>query len=245
LRNVLQPTRALIRLSLAGAAVLALLPACTSGGGVFGSSASPTAASPAASSASAAPASDSRPITARVQDILLGAPSQEGDPRIPRDEYLELYYCPSLDVRTGASTWSVSAAKPREEPSPTTVRYQGSFGQMARECLVVDKKTMRIRVGVEGRVIVGPAGGPGSLSLPLRLAVVHEGPTPKTIWTQFYRIPVTVPADATNVPFTVLEDIQFPLPSESDLDSYIVYVGFDPAGDKPAPAARRKQRSKS
>ena len=40
---------------------------------------------------------------------------------------------------------------------------------------------MTMKVGVEGRVLLGPAGGPGQVDIPLRMAVVQEGPAPKTV----------------------------------------------------------------
>ena len=59
-----------------------------------------------------------------------------------------------------------------------------------------------MQVGVQGRVILGPAGAPGTVDVPMRFAVVHEGPTPKTIVTKLDRVPVTIPPDDANVLFT-------------------------------------------
>ena len=86
-----------------------------------------------------------------------------------------------------------------------------------------------MKVGVEGRVILGPAGTAGPLTLPVRLAVVKEGLEPRTIWTKFYMVPVVMPPGQPNVLFThVEEDMSFPNPPGDDLDKYVVYVGFDP-----------------
>ena len=53
---------------------------------------------------------------------------------------------------------------------------------------------------------------------------------PKTIWTKAYRVPVTIAPGQSNVPFVQIEeDISFPLPKPAELDTYIIYVGFDPA----------------
>jgi hypothetical protein len=88
-----------------------------------------------------------------------------------------------------------------------------------------------MRVGVEGRVILGPAGAPGQVDVPVRIAIVHEGVTPRTIVTKLHRVPVTVPPDNTNVPFThIEEELTFPMPRGNEIDSYIVYIGFDPTG---------------
>jgi hypothetical protein len=106
---------------------------------------------------------------------------------------------------------------------------------------------LTIKVGVQGRVILGPMGSPGQVDVPLRYAVVREGPEPKTIVTKFKRIPVIVGPEQTHVQFVDIEEgLTFPMPSGSDLEAYVVYVGFDEIGDKnekkPAKAAKKPQR---
>ena len=92
---------------------------------------------------------------------------------------------------------------------------------------------MTIKVGVQGRVILGPMGTPGQVDVPLRYAVVREGPEPKTIATKFKRVPVTVAPGETNVECVDVEEgMTFPMPSRSELDAYVIYVGFDEVGDK-------------
>jgi hypothetical protein len=133
--------------------------------------------------------------------------------------------CPSVTIRTGAAAWQISAGS-----GPTNVRYQGSLGQLARECAVLGD-VMTMRVGVEGRLLVGPKGGAGSVNVPLRIALVAEGPQPKPIWSKFYSVPVTVPPNASQAIFSQVEDdLTFPLPANRKVDNYIVYVGFDPQG---------------
>ncbi len=76
-------------------------------------------------------------------------------------------------------------------------------------------------------------GGPGQVDVPLRYAVVREGPQPKTVVTKFKRISVAVPPAQTHVQFVDIEEgLTFPLPSRSEIDAYVVYVGFDEIGDK-------------
>ncbi len=115
-----------------------------------------------------------------------------------------------------------------------TLRYQGTIGQMARQCSVAGG-IMRIKLGVQGRIILGPAGTAGALDIPMRYAVVKEGPEPRTLATAGFHIPVVVPSDVPSVAFThVDESIAFPLPSADDLDDTVVYVGFDPLASAPA-----------
>ena len=80
------------------------------------------------------------------------------------------------------------------------LRYQLSFGQTARECQV-QGGTMSIKVGVQGRVILGPMGGPGQVDVPLRYAIVREGTQPRTVVTKFKRVHVVIGPDQTHVQF--------------------------------------------
>lgn len=151
--------------------------------------------------------------------------------------------CPSVTVRSGASTLTVHAST--REQTAMTLRYQGTIGRTARECRIV-AGTVQMRVGVEGRIILGPAGSPGNLDVPLRFAVVREGPKPVTIVTKDYRVPVTIEAGANNVPFVQIdEELTFPLTSAAELSNYVVYVGYDPdVLKKPQPRQRRRVSSK-
>ncbi len=117
------------------------------------------------------------------------------------------------------------------EPSPVNVRYQIGIGQTARECRVAGG-TVTMRVGVEGRLVLGPSGGPGQITVPVRVAIVHEGPEPKTIVTRLQRVGVAIPPNQTHVQFTHVEEgLTFPMPVPAgDIDNYVVYVGFDPLG---------------
>lgn len=147
------------------------------------------------------------------------------------------YDCPPLTVRTGAASWQVSAGG--------GLRYQGTIGRLARECSIVNGM-MLVKVGIEGRVLMGDKGAPGQVKVPIRIAVVNEGPSPKTIATKFFAVAVDVPADPGHAAFTVVEDqISFPLLKPDEMERYVIYVGFDPQGTetrerpKPAPSASR------
>jgi hypothetical protein len=165
-----------------------------------------------------------------------GAASASAEGTLPPN-----FECPSVDIRHGASTLSVSA-DPRE-PTPVNMRYQVGIGQTARECKLVGT-TVAMKIGVQGRVIVGPAGGPGQVDVPLRFAVVHEGPEPKTITTKLQRLSVTVPPGSPNMAFThIEEEVSFPMPRGGDIDQYVVYIGFDPAAVREPPRRQAPARS--
>jgi hypothetical protein len=152
--------------------------------------------------------------------------------------------CPGVEIRAGAGTYNVAAAK-QGQATAGDLKYQVSFNQLARECNVADGNLV-IKVGVQGRVIIGPQGGPGNVDVPLRYAVVKEGPEPKTITTKFKRVPVTVSQGDSNVSWLDVDDsMTLPMPSSNELAAYVIYVGFDDVGDKPARPAPKKPPAKT
>jgi hypothetical protein len=147
--------------------------------------------------------------------------------------------CPAIDIRTGTGTL-VIANKPAE-PTANDVRYQLTFVEMARQCFV-ESGNMRMRVGVQGRAVVGPAGAPPQINAPIRYAVVQEGVQPKTIVTKFRRVPVSLNTTSSTTFTDIEDDLSFPMPSVAALQSYVVYVGFDEAGDAQSKGKQPKQQ---
>jgi hypothetical protein len=166
------------------------------------------------------------------------------DPNTVTTEDVE---CPDVEVRTGAATLMIGSKPGQGEPAALDVRYQGSILRTARECHI-NAGIMTMKVGIEGRIITGPAGGPGTVDVPLRIAVVQEGINPKTIVSKFGHETVTLSSAIDRTTFTHVEtDISYPLPRPLGLiDSYTVYVGFDPIGAQPEkkPPAKRKPAAK-
>jgi hypothetical protein len=157
------------------------------------------------------------------------------------------FECPDVTVRQGAAT--LTASSNPAEPTALNLRYQVSIGTTARECRLEANNMLSIRVGMEGRVILGPEGSPGTIDVPIRYAVVEEGIEPKMIVTKLDRVSVTMPPNDGNVLFRhVAEGLTFPMPRGGAIDSYIVYIGFDALSaqeqKKPAPKAKPKPKPK-
>jgi hypothetical protein len=195
------------------------------------------------SSASTPPVDPDTGSTGRFTTLFSGSPSPAaqtvaGAPGISTDD------CPNVDIRTGAGALTMSGKPPQD--ASTDVRYQLNITQVARQCSS-SGGTLVLKVGVQGRIIVGPIGGPGQVDIPLRYAVVREGGAPKTIATKFKRVAADVPSGQSNVGFSdVEESLSFPIPSRAELPAYMVYVGFDEIGDGPEkkPAAKKPPAKK-
>jgi hypothetical protein len=177
-------------------------------------------------------------ITDRMKSFFFGAPTQDAGTGAA-GEAAELD-CPAVAVRQGASTLAISA--PGSDSSPMSMRYQVTIGQTARECAALGG-VVTMKVGVQGRVLLGPAGGPGRVDVPLRLAVVEEGTNPKPVFSKLYRFVVDVPPGQTAVPFVhVDQDVTFPMPRAGAFDNYVVYVGFDPSATPAKPERKQKRK---
>jgi hypothetical protein len=184
-------------------------------------------------------------FSSRISSFFASATPGTSQPHAPTPSIPEVE-CPGVDIRNGASTLNIAAKG--DQATAADLRYQLSFGQTARECSV-QGETLNIKVGVQGRVILGPLGAPGSVDVPIRYAVVREGPEPRTIVTKFKRISATIAPGQTHVQFVDIEEnLGLPLPPPTELEAYVIYVGFDEIGDrnekKPVKAAKKPaQRS--
>ncbi|HEY0330673.1 MAG TPA: hypothetical protein VGC77_16440 [Rhodopseudomonas sp.] len=190
----------------------------------------------------ATPAS-AQSITDRFKSLFGGSsePAQSGTASggAPASEAETELTCPEVSIRPGASTYAVGL--PGKTAAGNDLRFQVTIGRTARECNL-GEGMIKAKIGIQGRVIAGPAGAPGSVDVPLRVAVVQEGVQPKTIFTKLYQTKVAMAADG-NEPFSlVAEDIVYPAPSAAAGDSYVFYIGFDPQGLKPEPRPKTKHK---
>lgn len=214
------------RASLFVAALLSVMLAGCGGGSSIGG-ANAGASSTAASSSG---------LGSRFSEIF-GTKSQALDEAPPPPENNEPS-CPPVSIRFGASTLAVGL--PGKPAAGTDLRYQVSILRTARDCTLSGGQ-IRARVGIQGRIIAGAAGAPPVVDIPMRIAVMQEGVTPKVIFTKAFQTSVTL-SDAGYTDFsTVVEDIVYPAPPGDSGDNYVFYIGFDPAGQKSAPRARGRK----
>jgi hypothetical protein len=184
--------------------------------------------------------SDSSPSIADRFGQLFGSKSQAVGEAPPPAEQNEVT-CPTVAIRPGASTYAVGMQG--KEATGSDLRYQATITRTARDCSLAGGQ-VTARIGIQGRVIVGPAGAPDSVDVPLRVAVVQDGVTPKTIFTKAYQTNVSMSADGSVVFSLVAEDVVYPVPAGNAGDAYVFYIGFDPQALKPEPKARMAKKKK-
>jgi hypothetical protein len=209
--------RTVLALAVAGA----LLSGC-GGGSMFGAS------------------SDSPSISDRFGQ-LFGSKSQAVGEKAPDPAANELA-CPPVSIRAGASTYAVGL--PGKPATGSDLRYQATITRTARDCTQVGDQ-ISARIGIQGRVIAGPAGNPPTVEIPVRVAVVQGGINEKTIATKVYRTTVSLSEVGSDSFSLVAEDLLYPIPPGATGDSYIFYIGFDPQAltPEPKPKAARKKKA--
>jgi hypothetical protein len=191
----------------------------------------------------ASPAS-SQSLGDRFKSLFGGKPDepaqQSAAPTEPSEAQVE-ENCPPVTIRAGASTYAVGASG--KAATGNDVRFQATITRTARDCTKANGE-ITARIGIQGRIIAGPAGAPASVEIPLRVAVVQGGVSEKVIATKPYRTTVAMSEDG-NVPFTlVADDLVYPMPPGTTGDQYIFYIGFDPQALAPEPKPKAVKKKK-
>ena len=147
-------------------------------------------------------------------------------PSQPKD--LEPAYCPSVDIAEGGAALRTLAG--------AAVRTQVSLGRVARECAGREDGSITVKVGVEARVLLGPADAPGRYEVPITVQIKVND---KVVVSRSERTSAVVgPGEAQGFATVVLDDIAVPPAMTAD---YEIQVGLGGKGNAAAPKARRRK----
>ncbi len=142
--------------------------------------------------------------------------------------------CPEVEVKDGGGSLRVGG------PSSESVRHQFSMSDVARECQIGGGQ-LTIKVGIEGNVVIGPAGGAGTYSAPITVSVRRESDQ-SIVTSRSYQVSASVPAGAGQGPFTLIaEPVSVPFVNEYAADDYAVVVAFGSGGGRSVKQARRRR----
>lgn len=112
-------------------------------------------------------------------------------------------YCPQVVLPEQTAIYQSYARG--GEKSADKLAYQASFGDMTRQC-TANETTLTINVLAQVRLVQGPAGNPGKVTLPILVEVV-EGDN--VIYSQKVAFPVDLAAGGTQLIFNK-PDVQIP-----------------------------------
>jgi len=147
--------------------------------------------------------------------------------------------CPQILVLDGNAAHRVYAGS---EQTNEAVRYQYSIDDVARECAKQGDK-LAIKVGVQGKVLLGPAGSPGSFNVPVKISVIQES-NDAPIAVKSYQTNVTIPNGQTEGPYTIVSGLlTVPFVQEHTELDYSLRVAVDEKGDSPAETRKGERHS--
>ncbi|RYE35301.1 MAG: hypothetical protein EOP23_00755 [Hyphomicrobiales bacterium] len=149
--------------------------------------------------------------------------------QLPKDDPdEERQVCPEVTISDGGA-----AIRAQSGQDSSGLRYQVSIANVARECNVTGNGAFRLKVGVEGRVLLGPAGSPGNYGATLTTTVMR-GTT--VIGKRSARVGATIPSGQGGADFTHIEEGIMVPAGKGDVE---IFVGL--GGGGPATPARRRR----
>lgn len=186
---------------LATAVVLAGALAACSMGNLVGGGAAPSA-SASLSNTSASPSE----VAARAPSAL---------PAIATE-------CPPIKIRPGSEALFNYGGSRTGVGDPRQLHWQAIIENQSRNC-VSSNGLITVKMGVVGRLLLGPAGSDQSMKLPLRFAIERDD---VVMFSERYEIPVSITSPAQSAEFVkVVENVNVPYIGGENI---VIWVGFDP-----------------
>src|SRR5262249_11542700 len=156
------------------------------------------------------------------QDQLLSAAKTDGGEAGSLGEVA--HGCPRFQV--WAREGYVTIYEPGRVGDGLAVMHRGEITKTAREC-EIEQGRITVKYGFSGRVLLGPKGKSGRVTLPLNVFVTDA--KREKIATDKVAIFVACVLDKPIGYFSVVKSISFPLPEGTRPGEYEVFVAFDRA----------------
>jgi hypothetical protein len=149
--------------------------------------------------------------------------------QLPKDEEEDTLVCPDVVIAEGGA-----ALRAQTGNDSGSLRHQISIIHVARECTPTGGGGFRLKVGAEGRVLLGPAGGAGSYSATLTTQVLR-GTT--VVARRATRVGGTIPNGQGGTDFSHVEEGIVVPPGSGDVE---IIIGLS-AGGAATPARTRRR----
>ena len=127
--------------------------------------------------------------------------------------------CPPIKVRPGGEALFSYAGG--AVGNAQQLRFQAVIDKQSRNCIVSNGK-ISVKMGVVGRLLLGPKGDINSTNLPLRFAIERDG---VPLFSEKYDIPVSItPPNQSEEFVKVIENVDIPYLGGEQIT---IWVGFD------------------
>ncbi|KQZ63510.1 hypothetical protein ASD54_02495 [Rhizobium sp. Root149] len=156
-----------------------------------------------------------------VSGLSLGSSAQ---PAAATGPVVVQAYCPQVGMLEQSAIKNAYAGNAKDDPAKLI--YRASLSEATRACTANDT-TLTIRVQAQGRVVIGPAGKPGRISLPINVEVIGEGD--KVLYSQTQITAVDVPAEGVAQFLFDKADVSIPNQMGGVSTFTRVRIGFDDA----------------
>ncbi len=133
-------------------------------------------------------------------------------------------FCPRVSLREGTAYFNSYAKGGQDDPAK--LLYQAAITDVTRSCKR-DNGTLSITVAVAGKVVPGPAGAPGNITMPIRIVMI-QGST--VLYSELHKYQLAV-GDSAQASQFVFNDpnISIPDPTQRDIQ---IFAGYDDSPDK-------------
>jgi hypothetical protein len=161
---------------------------------------------------SAGPAPTSSAQTANPTPQELSAAATAALPAIATE-------CPPIKVRPGGEALFYYGKG--KVGDPHALNYQAVLDKQSRNC-VASNGLITVKMGVVGRVLLGPSGSQTKVDVPIRFAVERDG---VAMYSEKYQIPTTINPSTNSGEFVkVVENVAIPYTGGENIT---IWVGFD------------------
>ncbi len=144
--------------------------------------------------------------------------------------------CPTIEILDGTQVQRVMTSGATGNEG---LRYQYSLNDVGRECSITGGR-ISVKVGANGRVLLGPVGAAGHFEVPLRVVVFSDADQ-KPVQSKLFHVPTNVAGGQESVSFAFVSDrIDVPVAAGRTAGDYSIKVGIDAGKGDGAPAAVAK-----
>lgn len=132
-------------------------------------------------------------------------------------------YCPRVRLREGTAFFNTykKVRRGEEEKTADNVIYQASISDVTRSCNY-ENGLLNMNVAVAGKIVPGPQGSAGAVTMPIRVAVIRGD---EVLYSELHRYEVSINSITGATQFVFNDpNVSIPAPSAANL---LVFAGYD------------------
>jgi hypothetical protein len=107
---------------------------------------------------------------------------------------------------------------------PQSIVRRGEITKLVRDCELYPDRAV-VKYGIAGRVLIGPKGGPGPVTLGIEVKVADA--QHKVLANDAAKVSTVIPSENPVGYFSVVKEISFPIVAGTRPEDYKIFVAFD------------------